>query len=200
MIQFVLSLSVWFVFFLIIEKMGERPLAISNIGRSVYMFLMIPGWALCSVTNTLVSNALGEGKPELVLPVTFKIMKFSVLSLLVVIIVAAFFPYQVLGLFSSNRELIEAAIPTYYIILSALFLFSNMSILFNAVLGTANTRITLLIEIITLVLYLGYTWLIAIQLHQPIGVVWTSEWVYAFFLGALSLLYLKKGKWRDKKV
>ena len=200
MIQFVLSLSVWFVFFLIIEKMGERPLAISNIGRSVYMFLMIPGWALCSVTNTLVSNALGEGKPELVLPVTFKIMKFSVLSLLVVIIVAAFFPYQVLGLFSSNRELIEAAIPTYYIILSALFLFSNMSILFNAVLGTANTRITLLIEIITLVLYLGYTWLIAIQLHQPIGVVWTSEWVYAFFLGVLSLLYLKKGKWRDKKV
>ena len=200
MIQFVLSLSVWFIFFLIIEKMGERPLAISNIGRSVYMFLMIPGWALCSVTNTLVSNALGEGKPDLVLPVTFKIMKFSVLSLLAVIIIAAFFPYQVLGLFTSNRELIEAAIPTYYVILSALFFFSNMSILFNAVLGTANTRITLIIEIITLALYLAYTWLIAIKLHQPIGVVWTSEWVYAFFLGMLSLLYLKKGKWRDKKV
>jgi putative MATE family efflux protein len=200
MIQFVLSLSVWFVFFLIIEKMGERPLAISNIARSIYMFLMIPGWALCSVTNTLVSNVLGEGKPEQVLLITFKIMKFSILMLLTVVAVASFFPYQVIGVFTNDASLIEATIPTYYIILSALFLFSIMSILFNAVLGTANTKVTLIIEIVTLSFYVFYTWLIAIVLKQPIQIVWTSEWIYAAFLGSLSYLYLKRGKWRDKKV
>jgi Na+-driven multidrug efflux pump len=200
MIQFVLSLSVWFVFFLIIEKMGERPLAISNIARSVYMFLMIPGWALCTVTNTLVSNALGEGKPGLVIPITFRIMKFSVIVLLAIIAVAALIPKFVLGVFTNDASLVQAAIPTYYIILTALFFFSLMSVLFNAVLGTANTRITLLIEIVTLSFYVAYTWLIAIKLHQPVEVAWTAEWIYAFFLGILSYLYLKKGKWQVKVV
>jgi putative MATE family efflux protein len=200
MIQFVLSLSVWFVFFLIIEKMGERPLAISNIARSVYMFLMIPGWALCSVTNTLVSNVLGEEKPSLVLPITFRILKFSMIILASIILLAALVPKAVLGVFTNDVGLVQAAIPTYYIILTALFLFSLMSILFNAVLGTANTRITLLIEIITLSFYVFYTWLIAIRLRQPVEIAWTAEWVYAFSLGILSYSYLKWGKWQTKSI
>lgn len=200
MIQFVLSLSVWFVFFLIIEKMGERPLAISNIGRSVYMFLMIPGWALCSVTNTLVSNVLGEGKPGLVLPITYRIMKFSMMLLLGIILMAAMVPKTVLGIFTGDAGLVAAAVPTYYVILTALFFFSLMSIFFNAVLGTANTRITLLIEIVTLFFYVIYTWFIAIRLRQPVEVAWTSEWIYAFVLGTLSFIYLKKGKWQLKRI
>ncbi len=200
MIQFVLSLSVWFVFFLIIEKMGERPLAISNIGRSVYMFLMIPGWALCSVTNTLVSNALGEGKPSLVLPITFRIMKFSMAMLLSIIVIAALVPKFILGVFTNDAALVQAAIPTFYVILTALFFFSLMSVLFNAVLGTANTKVTLLIEVITLAFYVLYTWFIAIKLHQPVEIAWTAEWIYAFILGLLSFIYLKKGKWQYKNI
>jgi len=200
MIQFVLSLGIWFVFFLIIEKMGERPLAVSNIARSVYMFLMIPGWALCSVTNTLVSNAIGEGKPGQVLPVTYKIMRFSVVMLLAVVSVAAFLPVPILGIFTNDAGLIKAAIPTFYIVLVALFFFSLVSVLFNAVLGTANTSVSLFIEIITLTFYVGYTWLMAIRLHQPVEVAWTAEWVYALFVGVLSFVYLKYGKWRQKVV
>ena len=88
MLQFVLSIGSWFVFFMIVEKMGERSLAVSNIIRSLYIFMMIPGWALGSVTSTLVSNAMGEGKPEKVMPVIFKIVKFSVLSLAAIILIA----------------------------------------------------------------------------------------------------------------
>jgi len=164
------------------------------------MFLMIPGWALCSVTNTLVSNVLGEGKPSMVMPITFKIMKFSVLLLLGIIILAALVPRFVLGIFTADTGLVQAAIPTYYIILIALFFFSLMSVLFNAVLGTANTMITLIIEIITLTFYVFYTWLIAIRLRQPVEIAWTAEWVYAFFLGILSYAYLKWGKWQLKSI
>ena len=77
MILFILSFGSWFVFFMIVEKMGERPLAVSNIIRSIYIFMMIPGWALGSVASTLVSSAMGEGKPENVMPIIYKIVKFS---------------------------------------------------------------------------------------------------------------------------
>jgi putative MATE family efflux protein len=198
MIQFVMSIGSWFVFFMIIEKMGERPLAVSNIIRSLYLFLMIPGWALGSVTSTMVSGAMGEGNPENVIPIILKIAKFSFLSLLGIIILAAFFPVTALSVYTNNASLVQATIPSYYIILGALFVFSIMGVFFSGVIGTANTRTSLLIEAITLAAYLGFTWLIAIHLKLNIEWVWMAEYVYFFLVGILSYWYLKKGDWRAK--
>ena len=200
MIQFVLSFGSWFVFFMIVEKMGERPLAVSNIIRSLYIFLMIPGWALGSVTSTLVSGALGEGRPDRVMPIIMKIVKFSFFSLLAIILVALLFPHGAIMVYTNNPELVEATVPSYYIILGALFVFSVMSIFFSGVLGTANTKTTLLIEAITLSAYLGFTWLIAVHLKLAIEWVWMAEYVYFLLIGTLSFWYLKKGDWREKVV
>jgi putative MATE family efflux protein len=200
MMQMVLSLGCWFIFFMFIEKLGERPLAVSNIIRSLYLLLMIPGWALCSVTNTLVSNALGEGNPEFVIPIVKKMVKFCAVSMFVVLSLAALVPKYAISIYTNDASLIEATIPSYYIITVALFLFAMASILFNGVLGTANTNISFVIETITLTAYLTFAWYVAVQLHLKIELVWTSEFVYSLILGNLSYWYLKKGQWRMKVV
>ena len=200
MFQYVLSLGSWFVFFMFIEKMGERSLAVSNIIRSLYLMFMIPGWALCSVTNTLVSNALGERKPDHVIPIIKKIMKFSVGAMAITVSLAALFPRQAISIYTNDLSLIEATVPSYYIILAATFLFMAMSILFNGVLGTANTKFALGIEVITLIVYLTSAWLFAVHLHLKIEYVWTAEFVYSTLIGTLSYWYLKKGNWRSKVV
>ena len=200
MFQYVLSLGSWFVFFMLIEKMGERSLAVSNIIRSLYLMFMIPGWALCSVTNTLVSNALGEGKPDHVIPIIRKILKFSLVAMAITVSVAALLPREAIAIYTNDASLIEATVPSYYIILAATFLFMAMSILFNGVLGTANTKFALGIEVITLVFYLTSAWLFAVKLHLQIEYVWTAEFVYSSSIGILSYWYLKKGNWRSKVV
>ena len=200
MMQMVLSLGSWFVFFMFIEKMGERPLAVSNIIRSIYLVLMIPAWALCSVTNTLVSNSMGKGNPELVIPTTKKLVFFCMFSMLVVLITAGIFPRSLISLYTNNVSLIEATIPSFYLILVALFFYSIVSILFNGVLGTANTNISFILEAVTLTAYLVYAWYVAVRLNLRIELVWTSEFVYSFIMGTLSLLYLSKGKWREKRI
>jgi len=200
MMQYVLSLGSWFVFFMLIEKMGERSLAVSNIIRSLYLMFMIPGWALCSVTSTLVSNALGEGKPYAVIPIIKKILKFSVAAMAITVSLAAMFPRLAISIYTNDLSLIEATVPSYYIILGATFLFMAMSILFNGVLGTANTKFALGIEVITLVFYLTSAWLFAVKLHLRIEYVWTAEFVYSSSIGVLSYWYLKKGNWRSKVV
>jgi putative MATE family efflux protein len=200
MMQMVLSLGSWFVFFMFIEKMGERPLAVSNIIRSVYLLLMIPGWALCSVTNTLVSNSMGKGISEMVIPITRKMVVFCMISMSVVLAVAGIFPRAIISLYTNNQSLVEATVPSFYLIIVALFFFAIVSILFNGVLGTANTNISFLIESFTLTLYLVYAWYVAVILKQRIEWVWTSEFIYSSVLGTLSLLYLYKGKWREKQI
>ncbi|HEY3390685.1 MAG TPA: MATE family efflux transporter [Prolixibacteraceae bacterium] len=200
MFQYVLSLGSWFVFFMFIEKMGERSLAVSNIIRSLYLLLMIPGWALCSVTSTLVSNALGEGKPHQVIPIIKRIMMFSVVAMAITVSFAALFPRLAISIYTNDLSLIDASVPSYYIILAATFLFMVMSILFNGVLGTANTKYALGIEAITLIFYLASAWLLAVKLHLRIEYVWTAEFVYSSSIGILSFWYLKKGNWRSKMV
>jgi len=200
MMQMVLSLGCWFIFFLFIEKMGERPLAVSNIIRSLYLLLMIPGWALCSVTNTLVSNALGEGKPDYVIPIIRKMVKFCIASMAIVLLLAALIPRYAISMYTNDASLVEAAVPSYYIIIVALFFFAMVSILFNGVLGTANTNMSFLIEAITLSAYLTFAYYMAVRLQVRIELVWTSEFVYSLILGTLSYLYLKKGKWRGKVI
>ncbi len=200
MMQMVLSLGSWFIFFMFVQKMGERPLAVSNIIRSLYLLLMIPGWALCSVTNTLVSNALGEGSPDNVLPIIKKMVKVCAVCMFFVLSIAALVPGYIISVYTKDTSLVNAAVPSLYVVIAALFIFANVSILFNGVLGTANTNISFVIEVIALTAYLIYAWFVAVHLHQKIEIVWTSEFIYGLILGGLSFLYLKKGKWRLKVV
>ncbi|MEI7525586.1 MAG: MATE family efflux transporter [Mariniphaga sp.] len=200
MLQYVLSLGSWFLFFMFIEKMGERSLAVSNIIRSIYLLLMIPGWALCSVVSTLVSKALGEGKPQLVIPIIKKVVRFSMFAMTFTVGLAVISPRVVISLFTNNQALAEASVASYYIILAALFILGIMSILFNGVLGTANTKYALVIEMVTISVYLLFAWVIAVKLHMKIEYVWTCEFIYSILTGLLSYWYLKWGNWRGKVI
>ncbi len=200
MIQFVLSHAVWFGFFLLIEKMGETSLAVSNIIRSIYMLLMIPAWALSSATSSIVSNAIGAGFANQVMPIIRKILIFTVGSMLVIAVLASFFPRFMISIYTNDPVLINASVASYYIILGAVMFFSVMIVMFNGVLGTGNTRSGLALEMITLSLYLVFAWLLAVQLRQPIEVVWLCEYIYSIALGSLSWIYLKRGTWEGRVI
>jgi len=200
MIQFVLSHAVWFGFFLLIEKMGETSLAVSNIIRSIYMLLMIPAWALSSATSSIVSNAIGEGFSKNVIPIIRKILVFSMGIMLIITVLAAFIPHFMISIYTNDLKLQADSVASYYIILGAVFLFSVTIVLFNGVLGTGNTRSGLVIEIITLSLYLVLAWLLAVKLQVPIELVWLCEYMYTIVLGGLSWLYLRKGKWEGRVI
>ena len=79
-LQSVVGMGSWFIFFVIVEDMGETELAISNIMRAVYLLFMIPCWGFASSVNTLVSNLIGKNKLEEVFWVTTQtaILCFSV--------------------------------------------------------------------------------------------------------------------------
>ncbi|MDP2424274.1 MAG: MATE family efflux transporter [Bacteroidales bacterium] len=200
MIQYFLSLSAWFIFFIIIEKMGERSLAVSNIIRSLYMVMMMPVWAFSSTTNTLVSNAIGQGKRNLVLPIIRKISYITLFSVVLLLIPMLFIPGWLIRVYTPDITLIADTIPSLYVIFGAMLLFAAGQNMFSGVSGTGNTRDALVIEGITLIIYLVFTWLIAIRWQQPITVVWFCEYIYFALLGIFSFLYLRSKRWQRKVI
>ncbi len=199
MLQFFISLGGWFVFFLIIEKTGERSLAISNVIRSIYMLLMIPVWGYCSAVSSLVSSRIGEGKSDEVILVIKRVTIMSFITTSLLIILVGIFPNFALSVYTSDISFIKDGIASLYVVLGATVIFSLTMISFNAISGTANTNISLYIEVITIFIYLLAAWLFDRYYAKP-EIIWCSEYIYYLFTGAFSIVYLWKGNWKNKRI
>ena len=200
MLQNFISFSAWFLFFMIIEKIGEHALAISNIARSIYMVMMIPIWGLSSATNTLVSNLIGQNKQYKVIPLIRKITFMSFLCTITLLQLIFFFPRFLLSFYTNDPVLINDSIPTLYVISVALIMFSLTMIMFNGVSGSGNTRVSFSIEVVTITTYVIATYLLAVVFNFGVEKVWMVESLYFFMLGGLSFFYLKYGSWRETKI
>ena len=200
MAQNFLSLSSWFIFFMIIEKLGERDLAISHIIRSIYMVLMIPLFGFSSATNTLVSNLIGQGNSDLVLTLIKRVIILSLISTVVMFGITHLLPTQILGFYTNDLGLISASLSTLTVISFTMFFFAMAFIFFNGVSGTGNTKVSLLIELITISIYLTITYYIAIHLNMSLPYVWCTEFIYFGLLGIMSFAYLKWGNWRKIQI
>jgi len=200
MFQYFIFISTWFVFFIFIEHMGERPLAVSNIGRSLYILLTIPAGALGTTVNTLVSNLIGAGRKEEVLPFIMRLARISLIIIFPFVLFALIYPELFARIYTDNPGLITASIPVIRIIAIANLFFAFSFIVFNGVSGTGNTRTAFTIEFFTLFFYIGYVYYTAIINPSHVAVVWISEFVYWTFIGSLGYWYLLKGNWRKKEI
>lgn len=199
-ILYAVSLAGWFSFFLIVEKLGPHNLAISNIVRSIYMVYFMPLMSFQSVTNTLVSHAIGEGRPHEVGRIIRSILFLCLGIGTVCALINFIFPLEVFGLLSPDPILARDAVPTLRVVSLALLLFSIGTVLFNAVSGTGDTKASLVIELTSVTAYLIYAGICALVLKTDIATVWSAEWAYWSIQATLSFWRLKSGKWRRLKI
>lgn len=200
MFQYFISVSTWFLFFIFIERMGERPLAATNIGRSLYVLLMVPGSALATTVNTLVSNLIGAGRKAEVVPFITRMLGYVLLMVVPLMFITFLFPEAFARIYTNDAGLIEASVPVMKVVSVAMIFCALGNIIFNGVSGTGNTKTAFIIEFGTLFFYLSYVYYTAILNPQSVAVVWMSEFVYWTLIGAIGYWYLLKGNWQKKEL
>ena len=198
MIQRLFSFGAWFIFFVMIEKMGEMAIGVSSVVRSTYMILIIPGIAFASTSNTLTSRIIGEGKSQEVMSAVWKVVKNSFLCSAVLVVVVAVIPHLVLHIYTDDTALAQAAIPSVYVICVATLLGAFSMTFFEAVSGTGNTAAAMALEFGVLITYIVYVFLMSKT--STIASVWTAEWVYNILIGLISLFYIWKADWRKMRI
>lgn len=200
MCQKFVSYGAWLAFFLIIEKIGERALAVTVVCRSVYMIVGIPTFSFAATANTLTSRLIGEGNRAMVRPTLLKITRFSLICVTVIGALVAMFPEAILMVYTDNTEIIKESIPIIYLICFIQYAMGSGLIYFEGVSGTGNTAHALIIEIVVLFGYLIVAWYFAISIDAGAFWVWTSEFVYGFLCLVLSAIYIYKYNWGSKKI
>lgn len=200
MIQYFVAVSIWFIFFLSVAKLGERPLAVTNIVRSVSSLAFIVTTAFSTTGSSLISNLIGEGKADLVLPLCRRLMKLTYLFVLPVLVVIFVFPTAVLRIYTDNMDLVHGSVPAMLVMAVSQIIFVPMSIYFSAVSGTGNTRGALYIEFAALAVYLAGVYFIVIHLRADIAICWINDSIYAMAALIFSYLYMTRVNWSRKKI
>lgn len=200
MLQYFLAMATWFVFFVAMERLGQRELAIANIVRSIYIMLLIPVNALSTTANSLVSNAIGAGGISHVVSLIKKIARFSFIIMLVLVGITALFPQAILSVYTNEAALIAESVPSVYVICVAMLIASVANVVFNSVSGTGNTQAALILEMVTLAFYGAYIFFVGIWLKASVEFCFTIEILYYTLLFVTSYIYFKKAKWQNKKI
>ena len=220
MVQYFLAMAIWFVFFMALERLGQRQLAVANIVRSVYVVLLIPVQALSTTANTLVSNLIGAGGSSGVVTLLHKISRMSFLIMVVCVGLCVVFPGSILSVYTNEEALLVESVSALYVVCGAMLIASLANVYFNGISGTGNTQAALVLEVFVQVFYALYIIIVGMVIQAPVDVCFTTEVIYyvlmlgsspvdvcftteviyyVLMLGS-SLIYLKKAKWQNKKI
>lgn len=200
MIQHTISISTWFIFFLYIEHLGERALAISNITRSVSGLLWVVLQAFSSTCSTLVSNIIGEGHQDKVQSLIKRILKLSYGIVSAMIILFCLFPEAIVRIYTDIPDLISASVPAMIVMCSSYFLAVGGQVFFLAVSGTGSTKTAFRLELIALAVYMIYCTVIIGIMKLDVAICWTAEHVYSGALLICSWWYIRSGRWKNRKI
>ncbi len=198
--QAIVGLGSAFVFFSIVENLGERELAITNLIRMVYLCFSIPAWGLCSGIHTIVSNFIGQGKRIAVIPIIKKTAWLSFILMLVIILPSVLIPEYILAIGTDDMSLVYGAIPTLYVLMIILAFFSVASVYFNGLVGTGATFLGLKIQAFWVVIYIGSIYLAVEVIEGGLEMAWGTEIIYWIGIWAFSWWYLRSKRWYNAEV
>lgn len=197
--QYVISVTTWLVFFLLIESKGIQAKAISNVMRNVFGLAGVFVWAFASTTSSMVSNIMGQEREDIVISLTKRIMYWSLGLCTLMCALLNLFPELFFRLFAQDESFVKDGIPVIRIVSLGLIFMSIANIWLNAVTGTGKTKINLGIEIIAISLYLIYTWYFMKMNYISLSMAWSNEFVYWTAIFLMAFFYMRSGKWKSKK-
>lgn len=193
MLQGVLSLSTWLVFFTLVEHMGTAALESAHNIRYMYFLAFVPIFGFASSTKTIVSTLVGQNKLENIPKIQNRIILLSILFMIGIFHGALLYPETLIRMVDQNPNIApEVLADSVYIlrfISGSILLFSIAVIYYNSISGLGKTQVSFVIEVIAIVLYLITCYFFFIEWEWNIREVWWVEYIYFGSLGICSYAY-----------
>ena len=169
---------------------------VRSISSVVFLFIN----AFASTASSLVGNLIGAGEADRVWGLCRRMVRLCFAFVLPVSLLFALLPRVVLGAYTGNAELIAAAVPSLWVMLTTIVPCVPAFIYQFSVSGTGNTRTALGITLVCVTAYTLYTLWLVYVLRADVTLCWTADHVYYLISLALSYAYIRSGRWRRLKI
>lgn len=200
MIRSFFCIAPWFLFFVAIEHLGECELAAANVVRGISMLFFVIVNSFATTAISLVSNLIGAKQISNIMPLCRRIILLTYTMGIPLILLSFVFSGSLLGLFTNDEIVIQTAFYPFCVMLSTFVISVPAYICCNTVIGTGNTKIVFVFQMINIIIYLSYLFTLSHTPNIPLAMYWTSEQLYVLMLLLMSYVYLKRGRWLNKNV
>jgi multidrug resistance protein, MATE family len=201
MAQYAISIIAWWLFYITINKnYSYVEQAASQTMRNLFGLSGVFSWAFGATTNTLISNLIGQGKYDDILPTIKRILWISCTGMLCFIIVVNLIPELIFALYGQKDAFQSVGISMLRVVTSAMLFLTAGCIWLNAVVATGNTKFVFLTELASIIGYLCYVYYVVEVKHYSASVAWMSEWLYWSVILVLSYVFFKRWLAKEKSM
>jgi putative MATE family efflux protein len=190
----------WFLFFLIIEQLGENTLASATIIYSCYALFLMPIDSFAETVCTMVSNLIGQQRiPQLKLLIR-RTIKLSYMVIAPLLLFSLFLPDLVLSIFTPDEKIIDTSFNSLYVVILISLLAVPSFTYYAAVFGTGDTPTILLIQIIMTVCTIGIAYYFGLYLGLALEYIWLAEMAGWLICLVLSWYWFKSERWKKLEI
>ena len=186
----------WFMFFLLLERVGVNALAASNIVFTCYVLLRIPTEGFAEAACSMVSKLIGEGQAARIGRLMREVISPAYLVTLPLVVLACAAPDFVLALITSDPVVIEAGRASLRVIALGMLVVIPAELWLVAVVGTGDTRASFVIELVLTLLVLAGSFLSTSVLRLDLEFTWISLPLASLACLALSYAWIRSGYWK----
>lgn len=199
--QMIVSMTSWIFLVRILSDIGSEAVAGATIALRIMMFTMMPAMGFSNATATLVGQNLGAGHADRAESSVWRIGFCNMGYLMVVSSLFFFCNEWLMGLFTSDAEVIAIGAEWLRILSYSFFVYGWWMVSVQAFNGSGDTRTPTWIN-------LGFFWFLQIPLsyYLAIELGWAASGVFwGVFIsetsvGLFTLWLFTRGKWKTTVV
>ena len=191
----------WMGIIRILSGFGSAALAGNTIGIRIVLFALLPSFGVSNAAATLVGQNPGAGRPDRAEAAAWKAGLYNTMCLGVVGVIFLVFAPALIGIFTSDPEVIPYGVRCLRIIAAGFFFYGYGMVLTQAFNGAGDTRTPTWINLFCLWLWeLPLAWLLAYPAGLGPTGVFIAVSVAFSTLAVVSAWLFSKGTWKTKQV
>jgi Na+-driven multidrug efflux pump len=198
--QFLIATSSWIIIMRIIALYGSTAVAAYTIALRMFEFVWLPSWGLGNAAATLVGQNLGAQKPRRAEQSTWRAARYNTIFMTVVGILLIAFAPTIVGLFSSDDEVLRYGISCLRILGVGVPMYAIGMIITQAFNGAGDTTTPTVINFVCfwmLQIPLAY-WLASNISMGPNG-VFLAIVLSESLVTVLSVVIFRLGRWKHQQ-
>jgi MATE family multidrug resistance protein len=195
-----IALATWTVFFTWIEQIGKFELTVSQNIRAIYFLAFVPIWGFSATTKTYISQYIGSGDFGALKIIQKRIQLLTVVFLFIIFHGAIFYPETLISIVNPDATYQHVSGEILRYVSLSIYIYGFFTVYFQTINGSGNTNVTFIIEVICVVVYIIFAYLLIKVWKLDIFWIWSVEYIYFINMGVLSLIYLRFFDWKQKVV
>lgn len=204
-LQLFLDVAAFALFVLLVGRLGERDLAVSNIVVSIEMLSFLPMWGMSIATATMVGQYVGADKLQLAEKSVRSALTLALAYMGVMALCFLLFPAVFLELFRSgahSEEGFQEIVTKGAVILRLVAVYSLFDTLFiiysGALKGAGDTRFAMWAQVLLAwFVFVPPVYALIHYFDASLTTAWTWSVVYVILLGLVFRTRYRTGLWKQ---